>query len=257
MNINNALNSIEVKSPKTLFKTPNTTDLFYGKDQPDAFRKGASGTDIFTSGISQTIDWDKKQVEYHWNSLGLRGPEPDYSADNKILFAGGSFSIGTGVPVEDSFPYVLAKKLNASYINLSDADTLSDLIDPLKKFADFNPNTVVISDTRFIQLYGWVLIDIFKVRNIEGNNLYKQVFLECDRNFLLMFESYLKNLFPNATLVLAYCARRAFKMPMPVFEHFKIVKMDRTEMIDLARDNAHPGIETHKAFANKIYTSII
>ena len=74
MNINNALNSIEVKSPKTLFKTPNTTDLFYGKDQPDAFRKGASGTDIFTSGISQTIDWDKKQVEYHWNSLGLRGP---------------------------------------------------------------------------------------------------------------------------------------------------------------------------------------
>jgi len=257
MKTTDALNSIEVKSPKTLFKNPNTTDLFYGKDQPGAFQKDAHGTDIFTSGINQTTDWTTKQVNYHWNSLGLRGPEPDYSADNKILFAGGSFSVGTGVSVEDSFPYILAKKLNASYINLSDADTLSDLIDPLKKFADFNPNTVIISDTRFIQLYGWVLIDIFKVRNIEGNNLYKQVFLECDRNFLLMFEAYLKNLFPSATLVLAYCARRAFKMTMPEFEHFKVVRLEKTEMMDLARDNAHPGIKTHEAFANKIYTSII
>lgn len=244
------------KDPKRLFKDPNTVDLHYGKDVEDAFKLGEPGKDVFTSEIVQDFDWSTTDITYKWNSLGLRGPEPNYNANTRILFAGGSLSLGVGVPLEKTFPYVLSEKLNASYINLSDADTITDLIDPLKKFKDFDPTVVVINDTRFIQQYGWALIDIYKVRNIEGSNLYKTIFADCDRTFLMMFECYLKMLFPNALLVLATCDRRSFKRKFPDLEHFVKVPFFRNEVVDLARDNAHPGPLSHAAFAEKIYQSI-
>jgi hypothetical protein len=147
--------------------------------------------------------------------------------------------------------------LDASYINLSDVDTLSDLINPLKQFKNFNPDIIVINDTRFIQLYGWALIDIYKVKRVEHKDVYKNIFQECDINFLLLFETYLKTLFPNAKIVLAYCVRRAFNIEMPSFDYMKIVKLEKSDVVDIARDNAHPGIESHKRFAEKIYTAII
>jgi hypothetical protein len=146
--------------------------------------------------------------------------------------------------------------LESSYVNLSDVDTLSDLIEPLQKYKDFNPDVVVINDTRFIQQYGWALIDVYKVRNVESKGFYKNVFVECDQNFLLMFESYLKDLFPNAELVLAYCVRRAFKIEMPKFRYFKTVQLTKNEVVDIARDNAHPGILSHRNFAEKIYATL-
>lgn len=253
---NNLLDSIDVKKSKQIFKTPNTVSDYYEKDSEGAWIKGDIGSDIFTKHVSQDTDWDKINFNYKWNSLGLRGPEPDYSAETKILFAGGSLCLGTGVPLENSFPYIVSKELNASYINLSDADTISDFIEPLRKFTDFNPSFVIINDTRFIQMYGWALIDIYKTRNIENNDMYKKIFLECDKNFLLMFEAYLKDLFPNAQLILAHCVRRAFKMEMPDFRHFKIVRLEKEEVTDLARDNAHPGINSHKIFADKIVKTL-
>lgn len=255
MEIINTLNSIEIKKPKKLFKEPNSSCKYYGKDVAGTFSLGNAGSDIFTSHISQNTDWSLIDFIYQWNSIGLRGPEPEYTANKKIIFAGGSLSLGTGVPVEHSFPYILSQKMGASYINLSDVDTLSDLIEPLAQFKNFNPDIVIINDTRFIQLYGWALIDIYKMRNVESNPLYKSVFSECDKNFLLMFESYLQTLFPNAKLVLAHCVRRAFR-EMPTFQKMITVKLEKKLVVDIARDNAHPGIESHKNFAEEIYKII-
>lgn len=205
----------------------------------------------------QTTDWSKIDIDYSWNSLGLRGPEPNYSASTKILFAGGSFCLGTGVPVENSFPYVLSKMLDASYINLSDVDCLSDLLNPLKDFKNFNPDIVIINDTRFIQIYGWALMDIYKIKNIESKNLYRNIFLECDKNFLITFECYVKNLFPKSKIIFSYSERKAFKKIPIDFEFLKIIKMEKSDVVDLGRDNAHPGIQSHKNFAEKLYNSII
>jgi hypothetical protein len=253
---NNLLNLTNLKNPKRLFKEPNFINKFYEKDKEGEFIKDAEGSDIFTNHLTQTTDWNLIDVSYKWNSLGLRGPEPDYLKFNRILFAGGSLCLGTGVPVEHSFPFIVSKILDASYINVSDVDTMSDLIEPLKQFTDFDPQYVIINDTRFIQMYGWALIDIYKSRSIENNELYKKVFVDCDRNFLLMFETYLKDLFPNATLILAHCVRRAFKIQMPPFRYFKVVRLEKDEVVDLARDNAHPGIMSHEAFARKIVNAI-
>jgi len=252
----NNLDATNLKQPKELFKEPHSKSTTYSKDTGSSFLYGVTGSDVFTSHVKQSTNWDTIPFEYEWNSLGLRGPEPDYTKKKKILFAGGSLSFGCGLPVEHTFPYVLSKMMDATYLNFSDVDTLSDLLQPLKDYKGFDPDLVVISDPRFIQRYGWVLLDIYKQKNFESRPFYKDVFVECDKNFLLMFESYLKDLFPNAELVLAYCYRRAFRIEMPDFRHFKTVTLTKKEVVDIARDNAHPGIVSHKNFAEKIYKTI-
>ena len=97
---NNILENFDIKKPKQVFKTPNTVDKFYEKDKGGVFINNVEGTDIFTNHVTQTIDWNSVNFDYSWNSLGLRGPEPDYSKSNRILFAGGSLCLGTGIPVE-------------------------------------------------------------------------------------------------------------------------------------------------------------
>jgi hypothetical protein len=243
------------KKPKILFKEPNTIQKFYGKDTGYNFKLNEKGTDTLSSHLTQNIDWNEIPIDYRWNSLGLRGPEPDYSAKNKILFLGGSLCIGTGVTVEQSFPDILSKMLNANYINVSDCDAIADFIEPVIKFVDYNPKYVIISDTRFIQSYGWVLIDLYGKRDLEHTHTYKKLFKRSDDEFLLMFEAYLKNLFPNSKLILARSLRKSF-LKIPEFKHFSVVDFTKTDIVDLARDNAHPGPCTHQIFAKKIYEKL-
>ena len=136
------------KFHKKLFNTPNTIDLWHGKDSKENSKPyvGGNGRDPFTHHIVQT-ELPKSDVKYIWNSLGLRGPEIDYTASTKIIFGGGSLLLGTGINVEDSFPYIVAKKLNASYLNISPADTLTDLVDPLTEYKKFKPDYIIWMDT--------------------------------------------------------------------------------------------------------------
>lgn len=251
------LKNFSNKKPKQLFKEPLTSTKFYGKDQPGAFILQGKGQDIFTSHLTQTYDWDKHNFEYTWNSLGLRGPEPDYDASTKILLAGGSNSFGTGVPVEYSFPWLLAEKMQANYINISDVDCLSDLINPLEKFVDYNPDYVIINDTRFIQLYGWMMIDLYKIKDIENTQVYKEIFKSCDQMFLKTFECYVKVLFPNSQIYFVYSKRRAWKDDVTQFKQITPILLDSELYVDIGRDNTHPGIESNINFAEKIYNSIM
>lgn len=261
MEIHDALTLIShnvKKNKKHIFKDAGTTDLFYGTDQLESFKLNTPGRDSFTQHIIQNTDWSVINFDYKWNSLGLRGPEPDYSAKRKILFAGGSLCVGTGVPLEHSFPHILSDMAESSYINLSDVDTISDLIIPLKKFKNFNPDVVVISDTIFIQYHGWILMQFFKEKSRELKKAYRAVFAENDRNFLLMFDSFLGNLFPNSKIILACCNRKYFKFLENEnnYQYMKVVLITQQDIVDLARDNHHAGIASHKLIAEKIFKSI-
>ena len=256
-----ALESLAItknKPVKKIFKEPNTEDLWCGKDtlENSVPQIGKPAKDLFTAHMLQ-YEQEPKDVRYKWNSLGLRGPEPNYNADKKMLVAGGSLSLGTGVHVEESFPHVLADMLEADYINISDADAITDLIDPLKQFKDYNPDYVLLSDTRFVQSYSWALVDIYRQKQTENMPAYRSIFLESDIHALKLFDYYLKGLFPNAKLILAYTERRAWKSIVPEFSNIIPVPLSKTLIADLSRDNCHPGPKTHYNFAKEIYTSIM
>ena len=246
------------KFHKKLFNTPNTIDLWHGKDSKENSKPyvGGNGRDPFTHHIVQT-ELPKSDVKYIWNSLGLRGPEIDYTASTKIIFGGGSLLLGTGINVEDSFPYIVAKKLNASYLNISPADALTDLIDPLTEYKKFNPDYVILNDTRFFGSYGWGLREIYKMRKLEAQDGYVKYFKQADIDCLKLFDYFLKGLFPNAKLILAYCQRRSWKTSVPNLDNIKKISFAAKEtVVDLARDGFHPGPESHKIMADKILQGI-
>ena len=109
-------------------------------------------------------------------------------ANKKIIFGGGSLCLGNGVNVEESFPHIVATSLNASYMNLSPADTLTDLIDPLIIFKNFEPNYIILNDTRFFQNYGWALRQIYKMKKLEQDEGYKKHFTNSDIDCLKLFD---------------------------------------------------------------------
>ena len=77
----------------------------YGRDHIENFELGCSGRDIFTNLLTQDYDWRGNNFTYDWNSFGWRGPVSTFMLPKKMLFAGGSMTLGTGVPVENSCVY--------------------------------------------------------------------------------------------------------------------------------------------------------
>jgi hypothetical protein len=238
---------------KELFKEPDSLQLTYGKDTGVSEFNG-KGKDPLTKHLIQTVDYSNIPIEYRFNSLGLRCPE-NTGKKTKMIFAGGSFCFGTGVNVEDTYAYLLAKKLDADYINLSDVDSLTELVEPLSKFKDYNPDYLVISDTRFISEIGWLrmyILDRTKEDNLKADPETKKFLMECfenhDNDVIKMFESYCRNLFPNAKLLFVYCQRKHFTRDIQ-FDHFTGLKITSEDVLDLARDNVHPGPKTHDMIA--------
>ena len=68
-------------------RIPNTSVAGYGRDFIENFKLGCSGRDIFTNHLTQDYDWRNNDFTYDWNSYGWRGPEPDFYAKKKMLFA--------------------------------------------------------------------------------------------------------------------------------------------------------------------------
>ena len=56
-------------------------------------------------------------ISYDFNSEGFRSPEFN-TASNTVLALGCSYTMGIGLPVSDTWPYMLAQALNMQYANL-------------------------------------------------------------------------------------------------------------------------------------------
>jgi len=248
-----------LKFQKDMFNKPNTVDLWYDKDNKENSKPwiDGPGRDLFTNHITQAGGPTRDDIRYNWNSLGLRGPEPDYNAKTKIIFGGGSLCLGTGINVEETFSNIVANEMGASYINFSPADCLTDLINILIKYKEFNPDYVILNDTRFIQSYGWGLREMYKIRKLEEEPGYKKYFTQSDIECFHLFDYFLKGVFPNAKLILAYCERRAWKSIVPELDNIKKIPFVAKEtVVDLARDGFHPGVLSHKIMADKIIKGI-
>ena len=255
-----------------LFKKPFTVLNSYGKDS-GIIKYKQPGKDPICAHLIQTVNYEGIKIEYQFNEFGLRGPHLE-NKDKKILFAGGSFCFGTGVNVEQTFPNIISKQLNADYLNVSDVDSLSELITILKDIKEkFKPDYFILSDTRFINEIGWLrlyILDRFPKENqkkigweaiadntvLSNNNIRKfaqHLFEKTDDDTILMFESFCKDLF-DIPMIFVYFDRKNFANKSFDFKHFKQIKIKAKDVIDMSRDNNHPGPLTHKIIADKILT---
>lgn len=90
---------------------PDTVEEFYGTDTREDFL-------INIKRLPQEWVYHAKQIEYNFNNHGLRmNKELDQVTENYLVAFGCSHSVGVGVALEDTWPYLLAKDLQLDYIN--------------------------------------------------------------------------------------------------------------------------------------------
>ena len=238
-----------------LFGEPNKLTYTHGKDTGEVFPVGTSSThDWYTGHLSQDTDYTNHEIKYQNNSHGLRGPEPNFQADKKILFAGGSMMFGTGVNVEDSFPYIIAKKLNADYISLAPVNQLIDLVEPLIQYIEsYKPDHVILNDTRGVHEGEWFSGTIYKkIRKHEKqmSDNYAISMRIARQQMIQMFFKLIQKYHNNIHLF--YVPTRYWsKLKPQVLEGIKTCKIEKDDLIDLGRDSVHPGPRSHQKIAEK------
>ena len=73
---------------------------------------------------------------------------------------------------------------------------------------------------------------------------------------MILFAGFLDSLFPNAVKIIVHCERRAWKNLPDLGKKIRVVPITKDDVVDVARDNAHPGIKSHRKIAEKIYNSM-
>ena len=68
-----------------------------------------------------------------------------------------------------------------------------------------------------------------------------------------MFEYFCKELF-DIPMIFVYFNRKSFINKKFDFKYFKQIKIEAKDVIDMSRDNYHPGPLTHQIVADKILT---
>jgi len=234
-------------------RVPGESLLWYGKDQQEP----SNIPEVMTMHLQQDQSWEDVDISYSWNSLGYRGPEPDYSANKRILLAGGSMVMGTGLPLELTLAEQLARHYDADYLNISDYDSLTELTEPLQKLGvDYNPDYVIIGDTRFVVENNWLMAFIktrLKSHKLELNKedlqFFQKTFDETNKSVLCIFSAFVENLFPQAKIVFLVAPRKNFKFETRLKNQ---ITLQKEMMVDLSRDSIHPGPETIKIIAQEV-----
>lgn len=90
----------------------NQTYEFYMTDSEDLWKKNCAQ-------FGPRWHWYDKKIVYKFNALGYRMNKnlDQVDLDNYILFLGCSNTVGVGMPLEQTFAYMISQKLDCDYIN--------------------------------------------------------------------------------------------------------------------------------------------
>lgn len=234
-------------------RVPGEVLQWYGKDQAEK----STTPEVMTLHLDHTLDWAGIDINYQWNSLGYRGPEPDRTAPRKILFAGGSMMLGVGLPLELTLAETVARHYDADYLNISDYDSLTELTEPFNTLGiDYDPDYVIIGDTRFVVENNWLMAFIkqsLKQHKLELRKedlqFFQHTFDRTNKDVLDIFSGYVQSVFPRAKVMFLVAPRKNFKFETGLTNQLTI---DKHMMVDLSRDGAHPGPESIKLIAQAI-----
>lgn len=237
---------------------PNTETDTHSTDDLDNFELGGVSKHFLTKGVMQTTDWLQSPFTYKWNSLGLRGPEPNPNANKKMLVIGNSLTLAQGIPEDKGFVSLLANELGYDYVNLSEFFVLTDCVEHLQRVTQtYKPDLVLIFTGRFITgmdmmiSYSLKQLDKFKEDTIRKNAI--GVMGNTSGAIIEMFETVIEHHCPGAKYHWVMPSKENIRPRDPYFapgvwdrSKFNKIEFNPKELVvDLGRDNHHPGTESH------------
>jgi hypothetical protein len=183
-------------------------------------------------------------IEYRFNNDGFRGQEIDNS---ECLCFGCSFTMGTGIHEESTWPAQLSKIINASVANLGHAGSSNDsaLRFALHYVPKLKPKIAV-----------WLQTDMFRLEIIDEHaRIVDNVIINHLKNSPYQNDYFIKqwslneinqqlNLLKNTLAFKQICQENNTKCI--------IVSRDDVLHLDMARDLMHPGRESNKKLAESI-----
>ena len=188
--------------------------------------------------------WIDKEITYQFNSSAFRCEE--FTNDPSIIFLGCSHTIGIGLPIEHTWPTIVADKLNLKCYNLGQGGGSADSAYRLGSYwiPKLLPKVVVFLIPAIHRL------EMVKGHHVEflspmnSNRIYSGFY-----NNWTYFES---NCWLNSqknTLALENISNR---------HNCKFVSSfaNNINRIDLARDLAHAGIQSNLEVSNTVLTLI-
>jgi hypothetical protein len=194
-----------------------------------------------------------KTITYSFNKNGHRCNDiEDINLSNYILVLGCSHTVGVGLELEKTFPYLIAKELRCNYYNFGVSATGIDVVEYnlltwIRKI-NTSPKAVVIQwpdHTRFAS-------------HLPGheNLIEKGSWTEDPDNVELIVNSEESGFFNARKLLTLKLINNLVKCPIitclftsqPIFDPYNLY----IRKVDKARDLTHAGIESHKNWSELI-----
>lgn len=195
---------------------------------------------------SKGDDWYYKynRVFYDRNSNGHRSVEASSLSSGYILFLGCSITVGSSVPLEETFPYKVSQSLDKDYYNLAVEGAGYDLVahNLVSWFkTQPKPSLVVIRWPEMYRTFRRVGNDVFPYGPWATVDLgvrqdWKNYEKVISTDYFAHYNRIIKDM---ASLV---------SVP--------IVEVGHTDIVDYGRDLKHPGIQSHTLMAENVLKQI-
>jgi hypothetical protein len=229
----------------------------YDKTMP--YIGGDSKEQFIENAKTQPIDWyyNNTELEYSLNSQGHRCKNiEDVDKDNYILFTGCSHTLGVGLELEKTYPYLLSTELGMDYYNLAMPGTGMDAVEYnlLTWFFKMNkkPKMVVIQ---------WPDHSRFVEYDSMRNNILPQGTWNNQSNFVsFIVNAEDSGMFNARKAITNRLIKNVVDVPIITFNFgnqrdYGIYDLNMPRL-DKARDLSHAGINSHVSFTKTLINHI-
>jgi hypothetical protein len=231
---------------------------FIGEDTSDTimYYTGGDTEEQYLENVkSQPIDWyyKDKSISYNFNKHGHRSKNiSDIDLNNYILFAGCSHTMGVGLELETTYPYIISKELGLDYYNIAIAASGPDVLqhNVLNWYYSIpqKPKLIMVQwpdHSRFLS-YNTEYKNLMPKGNWRGDDETLRFIVDCeDSGLFYARKKFITELLSNV-----------LQVPLIKFNYANQIGYDHDPLkmrkVDLARDLAHSGPLSHKKFSDSL-----
>jgi hypothetical protein len=217
--------------------------------------------------LGKSWQYYNKDINYLFNDLGYRGPDPQDIIDNNFFITMGcSHTLGMGVPLNETYSHLLAENLNLKYLNFSTGGGSQNLLWTntclLVKNLKFVPRFVVCQWPE-LERYNSFGKDVHLIANPHGHfdshpklgKLYRAL-LEEEYYFYNSARTY----FETVNIMWNFLGVKVINFTLcseskDLF-NIKYFNPNPSDPKEKARDLHHPGLIHHKEYCDYVLSQL-
>jgi len=240
--------------------TKNQTLNWYPSDTEEAYIHNLKK-------LGESWYYYNKDINYVFNDLGYRSPEPKDITDNDFFITlGCSHSLGMGLALGNTYSYLLAENLNLKYLNFSIGGGSQNLL--------WTNTCLLVSNLKFIPRFvvcQWPELarynsfgeDIFLVANPHGHfdlhpklgKLYRAL-LEEEYYFYNNAKTYFETVNTMWNLLGVKVINFTLCRESKELFNIKYFNLNDSDPKEKARDLHHPGLIHHKEYCDYVLSQL-